>query len=64
MHISRSIMQDEPVFLHIIALIYAGYAVVHDFLSDIILNWEHLDCNDIYLTNSTSCLQMRRVRLI
>ena len=43
MHISRSIMQDEPVFLHIIALIYAGYAVFHDFLIDIILNWEHLD---------------------
>ena len=37
MHISRSIMQDEPVFLHIIALIYAGYAVVHDFLSKILL---------------------------
>lgn len=47
MHISRSIMQDEPVFLHIIALIYAGYAVVHDFFEQIpigiILNLEHLD---------------------
>ena len=31
MHISYSIMQDELVFLHIIALTYAGYAVVHDF---------------------------------
>ena len=30
----------------------------------IILNLEHLDRKDIYLVNSTSCLQMRRVRLI
>lgn len=30
-------MQDELVFLHIIALIYAGYAVVHDFLSKFLL---------------------------
>lgn len=37
MHISYSIMQDELVFLHIIALIYAGYAVVHDFLSKFLL---------------------------